>query len=225
MNPSPFFKQQSTFIPQQVPQNTQRGLYLNVFFIIGNVALIGMILVWAGLFGYRFYLEKSVNDLQDKLTASSEKALSDSNVQKIAEFRALEGRLTTGGKLLNSHLTLEPVFDFMEEMTLSKSVRYNSFKYELAEGNSFKITTFGSASSFSLLSYQESVLKENPKISDVKLTNFILDEKTGNVTFELNFNFMPEVLLFKNTVEGSPASPIAETPVETTATTSLNQTP
>jgi len=228
MIPSPFFRQQSTFIPQQTSQNTRRGGYYDFFFIVGNIALIGMILVWVGFFGYRFYLNQEIKDLEKKLTDASNKALTEENLQRIEEFKALYSQINNGKDLINSHIALKPIFDLINDITLTSSVRFSSFKYEIAEGNTFKVTMQGSATSFSSLAYQEKVFKDSASIatSTIMFSGFSLDDKTGNVTFSLSFTVMPKFLLFKNTEEGKTPAVSTETSVDTlSASTTNNQTP
>jgi hypothetical protein len=201
MNPSPLFKQQSTFIPQQAQQNAHRGVYYNIFFIVGNVVLIGMVLAWAGLFGYRFLLDQEIVTLQTNLTASSEKALDEQTTREIEEIKALDKRLNSSKPLIEKHLVMEPLFALIDSTTLTNSVRFANFKYEATEEGVFKVTANGTAASFGSLAYQQDVLKKNTSVSDIKFSKFNLDEKSGNVLFNLEFNVLSETLLFKNTVE------------------------
>jgi len=228
MIPSPFFRQQSTFIPQQTSPNTRRGGYYDIFFIVGNIALIGMILVWAGFFGYRLYLNQEIKDLEKKLTDASDKALTEENLQRIEEFKALYAQVKEGKNLINSHVALKPIFDLISDITLTSSVRFSSFKYEIAENNTFEVTMQGSAASFSSLAYQEKVFKDSASIatSTIMFSDFSLDDKTGNVTFGLSFDMLPEFILFRNTEEGKTPAVSTETSVDaSSASTTNNQAP
>jgi len=213
MNPSSLYRQPSTFIPQQVPQVAHRGLYYNLFFILGNVALVVMVLAWAGLFGYRFYLDQEIIRLQGKLTESAATALNGDRVREIEEIKALDMRLNLGKSLIESHLVIQPLFSLIDQLTLTNSVRFTNFKYEAKEGV-FEVTFAGKAASFSSLAYQQDVLKNNPAVTNPTFSSFSLDEKTGSVSFNLSFTITPGTLLFKNTVDDTSVKTTEEVPAE-----------
>jgi hypothetical protein len=191
------------------------GLYS---YIAGTVFVISVIL---GLivFGYKLYIKRSINSMGEQI-ANTEDTLIPSSSR---EFIRLNNRIISAEKLINQHVVVSPLFDYLEGSTL-KSVRFTEFRYD-TNSASVDVAMKGEASSYSALALQSDVFSKNPDFKNPVFSDLSLNEQ-GNVAFTFRTSISPNLISYDKLVEKStaPVSLPAPTSVATSTATSTSAT-
>lgn len=119
---------------------------------------------------------------------------------KITELQTLDKRLRAGNEILSSHVTVTPIFEALEEITM-KTVRFTSFSYALGEDKSapVKVKMTGEAVGYRSIALQSDLFTENKNFIDPVFSNLTLDQG-GNVMFDLDFSVNSAFLSYKQTL-------------------------
>lgn len=146
---------------------------------------------YVGLYFYNDILTGRINGL----------ALHVQNIQKdfeqpeIAQARVFRARAGLVQKLLNEHIVVTPIFDFLATNT-AESVFYHDLKFARGEKGALSLEVSGEAPSYTSLAYQADVFRQK----DEELLGFSVDNimltKTGSVSFVFNMTFVPQYLLY-----------------------------
>jgi hypothetical protein len=185
---------QTSFIPKK-PMIEQRAtpsrrvglLTVIAFFIFFSV-------IWAsgGLYFWKKNLTTSIAKMNNDLNLSKNRFESS----KITELQNLDKRLRASSEILSKHVTIPPIFDVLQAVTM-KSVRYTNFSYDIDEKNS-KVTVRmkGQAVGYRSIALQADLFTKNKHLIDPIFSNLSLDEK-GNVLFDLDFSVDPTFVNYK----------------------------
>lgn len=204
----PQFK--SSFIPKApvtpTSQRQMRSRPLGVLFFLASVALVGIVVLTGGVFGYGRYLEEAKQDKSDELNRTRQ----DFQPALIEELRRVSSRMAYAQTLINRHLALSPLFKLLETSTLY-NVQYLSFAYAEEPEGGLMLKLEGKTRDFKSLAQQAKVLSQDASLRDVTFSNFAVDEK-GDVHFMLALMVNPDVVSYRNLVE--PLSPAPTAPLE-----------
>jgi len=200
-------KTTSSFIPkQETPASYRRKASSEgIFFIVAILILIVAISSWGGLMFYEYKLS---DDKAEKDTLLVQKGSEVFEIEKdlISDLQKLDTQLTSVGALLLRHTTLTPLFVFLEDNTLTTSVRFSSMSYSL-ENDGAHINLSGEAKDYSSLAYQEDVFEKNPLVRNWVFGDYNLADN-GNVNFSLGLILDPAVISYVNVFNGSENSGI-----------------
>ncbi|MEK7194174.1 MAG: hypothetical protein AAB660_00600 [Patescibacteria group bacterium] len=222
-------KFQSSFIPKgplttagtatHISQGADRS-------ILGTIAVfvfVLSILVSLGIFGYEWYLRFDIKKMGQSLL-SARTSLEPEVINKIS---SLDQRIVSTKALLDKHIVLSPLFDFLENSTL-RTVRFSQFRYESADGKGLTLSMHGQARGYASLALQSQIFNASPYTKNVIFEDLSLDEK-GNVTFSFKTDLDPSVISFRKGDEEEttsvpvvlPSAPTASTSTQTTSTSTL----
>jgi len=140
------------------------------------------------------------------------------------DFIRLNNRLISTESLLNRHVVISPLFDFLETATL-KSVRFNDFLYNTNSGG-VELLIKGQARGYADVALQSDVFNKSPYFENPVFSDLSLDER-GNVTFTLRATINPELISYKKLLENEvvvPAPVTIESAVTTPASTTTATT-
>lgn len=192
--------------------------------ILGTLAVFVFtfaILLSLGVFGYEFYLKSSISRMSGNL-ATARESLEPETIKKIAD---LDSRLVSTEALLEKHIVLSPLFDYLENFTL-RNVRFTQFDYETTERGVLELTMRGQARGYSAVALQsrnfnESGYMRNPVFSDLDL------DDEGNVTFTFRATLDPSIVSYKREVSKQPPPPPLPVlvPSSSAATSTATSTP
>ena len=99
---------------------------------------------------------------------------------RLARMERLDAKMKMATQVLNSHMSLVPLFDFLGTSTL-KTVRFTKLATLNGEAN-----LEGIASGYEDIAVESNVLNNMPEVSNVMFSDLNLDQK-GNVVFKLKF--------------------------------------
>lgn len=195
-------KFQTSFIPKK---NVSPQLPLgkpvrttNFFSLIVTIIFVTVILISIGVFAYNMYLDRTHKAIQEDLTAQLD-ALKAQN-SDIIKLTRMDMRLKSTKALLDQHVALTELFQFLGDHTLS-TIRYTGLRYNVIDGK-INVILSGEAKSFASLALQSDELlrEENRKYTKgFTFSNYNLDPG-GNVVFLLTTTIDQDSLLYKDTI-------------------------
>lgn len=198
----------TSFIPKQSmaakpvsPTASSRG-GMGLFTLISFVLLLLSVLAAGGAFTYKTILQNHLYGKcadQDQLQPNTDSlgfsgevnrkcglylSLDDMrrrlDSDRLSRMERLDTKMKLATEVLQSHMTLIPLFDFLSTSTL-KTVRFSKFSTEKGE-----VSLEGSASGYEDIAVESNILNRMPEVSDALFSDLNIDQK-GNVTFKLKF--------------------------------------
>lgn len=194
-------KFQTSFIPKKpvvsaVPaRSSGMSLFMvvSIFIFVISLALAG--LVFAG--------QRYLSSQLEKDKESFAKAQENFDSTTVETLVKLSKRIESAKKILNKHIAVLPIFDFLESKTL-KNIRFKTVEISFSENGIANIDMKGEAKNFSAVALQSDVFAEskelkNPIISGIDLT------LTGGVSFNFESSVDSSFVLYKNArnIEGN----------------------
>ena len=180
----------ATFIPKRQNPVTPR---VNLFFGLSVGILFLAVCVWGGFVFYKVTLEKKSESIKSSLSSISQEL---ENETLLNDLRILDTRLKGAEALLDRHITIKPLFSFIENITLTSSVRFADFDLSNFEQKR-EIEMSGVARDFQSVGYQAKLFSEDPLIESVEFKHFSIDEETGDVKFVIVFMVDPNLISYK----------------------------
>ena len=197
-------KYQTSFIPKKpvAPTGQSRSVGISLFLLISIV----LFLVSLGLAGYVF-LEKNlliqkINADESSIATNKSGLTSDSNT--IESLVTLNSRINVAKDLLSKHISVSPVFNFLQQATL-KSVRFKNFNFSYAGkdasgANQISIQMNGQARDWETVASQAdefskpdySKIISEPKISDLSIN------PDGSISFSFTAFISSDYLIYGN---------------------------
>ncbi|MDQ3076956.1 MAG: hypothetical protein M3Q63_02825 [bacterium] len=190
-------KFQTTFIPKKPliqTTNNRPPHTINFFTLISLIIFITTVILAVGVWGYQKYLTKNITTLETTLNTELEKF----EPSLVADLGRLDTRLKSAKSLLNQHIALSSLFDFLSKVTLP-TVRFSSFRYAI-NGQKITLTMSGQARSFSSVALQASELQQEKNLNYIQnplFSNLNLDE-AGNVNFDFTGTVDSSKILYRN---------------------------
>lgn len=218
-------KLQSSFIPKgpivsgvSEPFKVKRSGEHSLLGFLGGFMLTLSVVSAVGVFGYKFYLNYSIENMKVELEAGRE-AL---QTETLGEITRLNSRLQSAETLVNRHVVVSPLFKFLDASTL-RTVRFSDFTYKDADGNQ-KVIITGEAKSYASLALQADILNKSEFFKEPVFKDLHLDER-GNVAFTFEASVNPKMLSYKKEIEKIAVPVIVPTTSTSTATSTSTSTP
>lgn len=169
-----------------------------------------------GVFGYKFYLKYSIDQMGTDL--ANARATLQSDV--IRDLTRLNNRIISSQELIAQHQILSPLFAFLETST-PKTVRFSDFGYtKTPEGLELLIT--GEARGYTALAFQADIFNKSQYFKDSVFFDLNLNAK-GDVNFSFKTIMDPNLVSYQREVERIGTSPVLSTiPAATTTATSTS---
>jgi len=161
-------------------QNRRVRSGVNVFFLIAATAVVIVVAIAGGVFGYTLYL-KNARDTKAALLATAEQSI---NVDQVEGFIRLRDRLTTADTLLDEHIRLSEFFSILEMRTL-QSVRFSTLSISVKDDRAAEIRMEGVARSFNALAAQSAEFAAEKRIKRAIFSSIAVNEN-GTVAFSLS---------------------------------------
>lgn len=202
----------TSFVPKQPVRTsvTPRASGGNPLMLIATVLLIASLVGAAAVFGYGKYLES----VSAQKAAAVEKAQANIDSAGVEQFVRTRDRLTQAKVILDKHIAVSQFFSLLESLTL-QSVRFESLSVAIADDRSGQIHAEGTARTFNALAAESSAFASEKRVKSAIFSG-ISTNQNGNVTFTLDANLDPNLILFAGPAAGvAPAEPLV--PATTTA--------
>lgn len=196
-------KFQTSFIPRKpIAQETARKAGISLFLLISVIVF----LIVLGISGYVFLekqlLVKNIINEQQVIEQNQTGLVSDATT--IESIITLDSRINVANQLLNSHVSISPIFGFLQQITL-RNVRFRNFSFTVSGKDEagqprVAIQMSGQARDFETVASQadefgktnwNNIIKE-PKISGLNLAT------DGSVTFTFSAFVVPVFINYVN---------------------------
>lgn len=189
---------QTSFIPKKVivEEVVVKGKKpVNIFTVFGIIIFLTMAIVFGGLYFYENLLNTRISKDKDSL----QKAAQRFEVSRINELEILNKRLSAANKIIDSHISISPIFEVLQSITM-KSIRYTKFTYEFSEKQEIIVKMSGQAESYRSIALQSDLFSANKNLIEPVFSNLTLDDK-GSVLFDLEFKIDPILVNYKQKLD------------------------
>ncbi len=192
---------QTSFIPKKpiVPERVVSSRPVSILLILSLFILFAVLLATGGFYFYKGIITKSIADMENTLTLAKNRF----EPSKITELQVLDKRLRASSEILSKHITITPVFNVLEQLTM-KTVRYTKFSYSIGTDKNTKIDVkmSGVAIGYRSVALQSDLFTTKDigkNFIDPVFSNLTLDN-SGNVLFDLEFSVDPSFVNYKQTL-------------------------
>ena len=189
---------QTSFIPKKpmIKESAVSSRPVGILLIISLFILFLTLLMTGGLYFYKGIIAKQIIDKDKSLTL----AKNDFEPAKITELQILDKRLRAATEILSNHITITPVFNVLEQITM-KTVRFTKFSYnfEAEKNTAINIKMSGLAVGYRSVALQADLFAKNKNFIDPIFSNLTLDNN-GNVLFDLEFSVDLDFVNYKQTL-------------------------
>jgi hypothetical protein len=195
---------QTSFIPKKpiVQERASSSRPINIFMIGAILILIIVLLGTGALYFYQISLNKQIASMQASLTAAKDSF----EPTKISELQLLDKRLRASTEILSNHITITPVFNELQNITM-QTVRYTKFDYELGatSGANINIKMSGIATGYRSVALQSDLFNQDKNLINPVFSNLTVDNN-GNVLFDLDFSVAPSFVNYQKSLLSSTQS-------------------
>ncbi len=206
---------QTSFIPKKpITGSGSTGSPVSIFMVVSVFILVVMLSASGGLYFYKDYLQKNKLALSENLKKVKESF--DNNT--IVELETYDKTASVAKEVLANHTVLSPLFDLINELTLS-SIQYTRFDYSTDKG-AFSVKMSGISRDYRSIALQADVFntKKGSMFKNVIFSNLTKD-KNNFVTFSLEFDVDKSLLSYSNNIVNTNAD---SNIVNTENTSSIN---
>ena len=187
---------ETSFIPKKnyAKKNTKNnyvGLSLSISAFIFVIAIASS----AGVFFYKGFLNSEIEN--KKIILEKEKGNLDlALIQKLSLF---DKRSKVATEILNKHISLAHLFNFLEENTL-KEIMFNRLDFEATPKEGYLLELEGKANSYEAVAVQSDVFGSNkdiidPIFSDLGINSF------GDIVFSVSMKIDPKLISYKDNIK------------------------
>jgi hypothetical protein len=156
-----------------------------------------MLVVSGGLYFYKGILKSNLVKMENSLTLSKNRF----EPEKIKQLKILDKRLHAANEILSNHITVSPIFEVLQDITM-KTIRYTKFSYSIDTEKNMKVLVKlnGQADGYKSIALQSELFTMKAKdFIDPVFFNLSLDDK-GNVTFDLEFSVDADFVNYKKSL-------------------------
>lgn len=186
----------SSFIPKDQTFSGGKSEYYNLFAISGVAIFSITLFVSLVFFGYDYYLDVKLTQLEDSLRQPEEVFDPDF----MDEILLVDSRIRVTESLLENKTSPTFIFGTLEEVT-TEDIYFSDFSYVshlTGEKDLTKVTLKASAPDFNSAAFQSDVFKDSDEIETVEVKNIRLNE--GEVTLDFVLGFKERTLLYKENI-------------------------
>lgn len=202
---------QTSFIPKKpiVAQSRVRTpANINLFALIATVIFVSTLAVGGAAFFYERVLTKQIESDQKSL----ELARGAFDPELIAQIVRFDTRIETARKLLDSHISVNPLFQFVADVTIP-SVRFSDLDFEYLGPEDVTVSMTGQARNYTAVALQSDVLNDQKNFTEVTIGDMNLDG-AGNIGFSVSGKLNPDLLLYSKTLTQVQPTSASTTPLQ-----------
>lgn len=190
---------QTSFIPKKpiIEERIHSTRPISFLTVISIFIFLAMIVIYGALYFYKGTLANDSKKLEESLIISKKSF----DPEQIDRLHTLDKRLSSAGEIFSKHMVVSPIFQKLQKIT-EKSVRYTRFNYSATGevGDKVYVKMSGQALNYEAIALQADLFSKNKDLIDPVFSNLSLDEKTSNVTFDLDFSVNSEFVNYKKTI-------------------------
>jgi hypothetical protein len=195
---------QTSFIPKKPIVSQAGGVRtktpINLFSLIGVVLFLATLGVGGAAFFYQSVLDKQI--AENKATLDRAKGAFEPEL--INQIVRLDTRIQNTKKLLSTHISVTPLFDYISSITL-KTVRFRNFSFAYLASDKIVVTMQGQGQSYASVALQSDLLNQQKYLKDTVIGDMSL-EPTGFVSFSVSTIIDPIITSYSHALNPSGAS-------------------
>ena len=188
---------QTSFIPKQpiAKERTTQAESIGLFAVVAIFVVFTILIATGGLYFYRGVLMTKMTTMENNLNLAKNRF----EPSKIVQLQTLNKRLKEATEILSKHITIYPIFQALQNLTM-KTVRFTRFNYSLEADRNAKIDVkmSGLATGYRSVALQSDLFAKNKFLIDPVFSNLSLDNN-GNVIFDLEFSVDPSFIDYQQT--------------------------
>lgn len=207
---------QTSFIPKKPIVSTtssRSSSTVNLLTLVSTIIFVTTLALSGAAFFYKGIVAKQIES--DKQTL--ERARGSFDPELIEQITRLDTRIETARTLLASHISVNPLFDFISTITLP-SVRFRDFDYSYLSPEKISISMTGQARNYASVALQSDVLNAQKNLKEVTIGDMSLSG-AGDISFSVSATVDPKVLLYSATLTTAPAQVQAQGAASTSTST------
>lgn len=189
---------QTSFIPKKsiVKERAISAQSISFFTILSVFIFLTVGVGTGALYFYKGVLAKDILKIENTLSSAQNRF----EPSKISELQDLDNRLIAASDILSKHISVTPIFEALQEVTM-KTVRLTSFNYTLPTEPNGRVSVrlSGVGIGYRSVALQADLFSQNKNFIDPIFSNLQLDDK-GNVNFDLDFSVDPSFVNYKQTI-------------------------
>ncbi len=189
---------QTSFIPKKpiLEERAVSSAPVSIFFIASLFILFVVLLGTGGLYFYKTRVINNLNVLQSSLTS----AQNNFEPSELTQLQTLDKRLKAASEILSNHITITPVFNELEQITMH-TVRFTKFSYDVSSDSTadVDIKMSGVAIGYRSVALQSDLLAQDKNFINPVFSNLTLDN-SGNVLFDLEFSVPASFVNYKQSL-------------------------
>lgn len=199
---------QTSFIPKKpiIAATGKVAAPINLFSLIATIFFVFALILTGGVFFYKQFVIKQIEVNKQALEAA--KGAFEPEV--IKDLIRLDSRLEAGKSLIENHVAVTPLFDFLSSVTL-KSVRFKDFTFAYLASDRIQVQMKGQAQNYASVALQADLFSEQPSLRDTVLSDMTL-EPTGTISFNVVTTVDPSVVSYSALF--APVDTMQEVPME-----------
>jgi hypothetical protein len=185
---------QTSFIPKKpiVNQTSTRSAEpINLFSLIATILFVVSLALGGGAYFYQNLIGKQIESSR----ATLERAKGAFEPELINQIVRLDNRIETAKNLLNGHIAVTPLFDFVSSVTLT-SVRFKDFSFNYLSPDKILVTMNGQGQSYASVALQSDLFNEQKYLSETLVEDMTLDP-SGLVNFSVSTVISPDLLSYR----------------------------
>ncbi len=198
----------TSFIPKKplAEERVKRPRQVSLFSFLSVLILIFAILATGGIFGYRHVLQAKEATIDAGLDQLSSEL--DSIKSQINEMSRLDKRIKSADAILDGHIAVSPIFQFLQEHTL-KTIAFTKFNYLMSPNGDVHIEMSGRSKTYEAIGAQaeEFSPEKNAYIKNLIFSNMNLEETKSTITFDMSFDLDRSFLSYRYAVVGGDVPP------------------
>jgi len=172
--------------------------------VLALIAFLISLTATLGVFLYKQYLNQSLNNKAETL----EEARAAFEPALIRELTRLDTRLKTSQLLLDQHIALSRLFEFLENNTV-QDVQYTSFDFSRLTDGLSSVTLTGRARSFNAVALQSDIFGKSRFILNPIFSALNTDDE-NNIRFSVSAEVSSELLSYRAIAESRLPEPLPE---------------
>jgi hypothetical protein len=205
---------QRSFIPKKPITATPQvsSSTISLFSLLSTILFIIVLALAGGVFFYNNLLQKQIDT--DKTSLDRAKGAFEPDL--INQIIRLDSRIEIGKQLVNSHIAVTPLFNFLSTVTL-KSVRFSDFTFTYLAADKILVSMKGQAQSYAAVALESDKLNAQKQLKNTLLSDMTL-EPQGTVSFSVITTIDPTLLSYSASI-----APTGVTASTGTTTNTLKQ--
>ncbi len=185
---------ETSFIPKKdyKRKGSKKG-YVGFLMLVSIIIFAIMIIATVSVFFYSGYLETEITNK----SISLEREKGGLDLELIQELSRSDARLEYSKEILESHINLVPLFDFLEENTL-RTVMFEKLSFQiLKDGNSFELS--GEANSYMDVALQADIFGKSKNIMEPIFSDLGVNP-SGKITFLMKASVNSSLISYRNSL-------------------------